>query len=435
MSFPIEITDIETIIIKRIKNELKIGLSIIPNISNLKIFQDRNIYTITYNIKESKFIIIFPQNYPFQKANVSINGIRLNFEHDLSKFISKIISENLEKKNEDYIKQHIFVPNVSGFLIEKSSRRFDSSDLHIHGYSYDCNNFENKKYQFGSGFIYSILTQFFNHYYIPISYDMLNSFIDQLLDYPFFKEIGCVYLVLKIYEEMIIYPFDTYINSIEENLLSIDVKTQFKESIGSFKKNNSIIIYQLVDRLDHLNHILTIYVNIWLYTNFNINNPIKNIDEISFDINSIIDIFLKQETHTELFEWSSQFILKDTGIAEYNGSLFLNNYEYVMTNFRNNSEILIKYIRELLLTIKQFNNLSNDMFDTTNKIENTFQRHRIMEYKHTNPKTTNLIPASLSRIEANEYRLFKNLEDILGHNISLILPDSICDYINTQRNE
>lgn len=428
MSVSDEITDIETIMNKRIKMELKKDILLDPNINNLKIFFNRNKYTITYNRKGSHIIIIFPENYPFSIPTVIINGTKFILELNIQKYANALISEKLEKKAEDYKKQHIFVPNVTGLMIDGSTRSFDSPDLHIHGYSYDCRNFENKKYQFGSGFIYSILNQFFNHYYLPIPIDIFNSFIDRLLDYPLIKEIGCVYLVLKIYEEMIIDPFDKYINSILENLLSTDVKKLFKESIDSYKKNNSIIIYELVDRLDHLNHILTIYINIWLYTNFNIDNPGKSLDEVSFDLNNIIDRYIKQNLDTELFLWSSQFIRSDINIPEFNGSLFLDNYQYVMVNLRNNSETFIKYIRDLLIIIKNFNNLSNDMFDTTNKIEISIQRHRSIEYKRTNP-IIKRIPSSLSRIETDEYRFFQNLEIILGYDVSLILPGSICENI------
>jgi hypothetical protein len=424
--------DPNTIIEKRLKYEINIELIANPAVNDVIIYfinNEKEKYHIICKYRDLNLKIIIPNKYPFEKPIILINNINIDINWDALHRINTVISNIINNINDKYINQNIIIPKTGGFFQDGTKRSFNSMDLHDNGYLYDCRNFDRNKYQFGSGFIYSILNQYFTDYFFPISKDMMNMFIDRLIEYPLIKEIGCVYLVLKIYEEQILLPIQNYFETINKYLKSNDIKKQFNDFIIMFKKNNRVIMYELVERLDYLNHILTIYINIWLYTNFTFNNGEIQFDNISYEINELIDSFLQTENKTELYNWSMVIIGKDKKIDEYNGHLFLDNYNYIENNLRNSPPILVNFFRDFLTSINQYDNFDNDLFDQTNKIDNSMgERHRISKYIETNPKATNF-PKSLIYIETSEIRLCNKISTILRQHPLSIVSNNFCDNI------
>ena len=425
----VEVSNPNTLLNKKLIYEIKNDLITNPNFTNIIIYlNSEKIEQYHINCKYLNFNLnfIFPKNYPFKPPIIFNNNFKIDIEWGMTLRIFIMVSEIIDKMIDKYTHKRIFVPGLGGFLNDRTNRSFKSGDLHDNGHLYNCANFDTHKYQFGSGFIYSILNQYFNAYHYSISRDMLNIFVDNLIDYALIKEIGCVYLVLKIYEEQILSPIEDYFTEITKYLISNDQKQQFNHMKSEFKRTNSIIMENLVERLNSLNHILTIYINIWLYTNFRLDNNEIALHDISFDLHGIIDTFLQTESNTDLYEWSMQFIGKDKSIAQFNEQLFLDNYDYVLNNFRNNSPVLIRFITEFLVIIKTFNNFSNDMLDQSHKIDYLSESNRLSEYKQINPTATTF-PSSLIRMENIETTICANLQRILGHNVSLLLPGCFCE--------
>lgn len=428
-----QITDYDKLNVKRLKAELTKDL-IPPNYTNLSIYSTNTdgikSYTMYLNFDHFNIKIIIPNNYPFKAPVIFINEEKFEFsiqEWSPQKTINTVIRGIITEKVDKYRKQFLFVPNVYGFLMDETERSFNSNDLHELGHLYDCRNFENKKYQFGSGFIYSILNQYFKEYLFQIDKHRLDMFIDRLLEYPLIKEMGCVYLVLKIYEEKLIFPIENYVEKINMYLISNDVKQQFNMLIHEFKKNNKIIMLDLIERLDHLNHILTIYINIWAYANFDLLN--REQKEISFDLNTIINTFLRNETETDLYQWSIQFIGRDKIIADFNANIFLDNYNYVMNYLRIKNEHLTKCVLDFLSCIKQFNNFSNEMFHFDVEqytIAVPKLGYRLAEFKKMFPHTRDQFPISLVHIQSAENNICSTFNLQLEDDMTKLIPDNLC---------
>ena len=427
-----EVTDHTTLLNKRLKTEVNTVLIADPNFTDVRIYfinTQKEQYHIICKYRNFNLKLIIPMNYPFTQPKIFINNINIDINWSPVNRINIVISDIINNKNDKYINQNIIIPRVGGFLDDGTDRSFNSMDLHDNGYLYDCRNFDRDKYQFGSGFIYSILNQYFTDYLFTISKDMLNMFVDRLIECPLIKEIGCVYLVLKIYEEQILLPIQNYFDTINKYLISIDIKKQFNDFIMTFKKNNRIIMYELVERLDFLNHILTIYINIWLHKNFKFDNGDILFDDISYNLNGVIDSFLQAESNTDLYQWSMQIIGKDKKIDEFNEHLFLDNYNYVENNLRNSPPNLVHFFTDFLTSINQFNNFDNDILDQRNKINNSMgERHRISKYTEIYPKATTF-PESLIYIESSEIRLCNKISDILRQHPSSIVSNSFCNNI------
>jgi hypothetical protein len=363
-------------------------------------------------------------NFLFSEPIIFINNIQINLKsYEWSPVINiyNLLLEIITRIKQNLAKQVIIFPKTSGFVKNGSVRHFNRENLHIRGYLYNCNNFANKKYQFGSGFIFSIINQFSLEFGIIFSEEMINKFIDRLLDCQLIKELGCVYLVLKIYEEILIISIQQYIDLINNILISNDVKKEFNRRIEEFKRNNAIIFSQLSDRTDHLNYILTIYINIWLYSIF-------NNEEISFDLNGILETFMQTEQNsTELYELSQSFIQKGgKSIVLYNKELFIENYGYVMSILRQKSPELIKYIIDFLTIIREFNNFSNDMLKNDSKkikIENP--KYRLLQFKNKN--NSNLFPALLVKLETMEETICSEFTSVLKKKVCELTPGSFCD--------
>jgi len=382
-------------------------------------------------LRNYHFIIQFPSNYPFYPPTIFINSIRFIIPSDTwsPQFKSFELLINIINTLEE---QTIIIPDISGFETSGSDRSFNSDDLHIKGYLYDCHNFTSKKYQFGSGFIYSIIQQFSQKYNLNFSRDTINNFVDRLLECPLIKELGCVYLVLKIYEEHLINPIEKYISEINQYLKSTEIKQQFKHKITEFKRENSLIVAGLADKTTTLNYILTIYINIWLYSIF------TGVG-ISYDLNGIIETFIQTESHrhteTALYSWVKTFIIKgEKSIDEFNSELFRENYDYVTEIFRKKSPSLIKYIVDFLSIVKGFNNFSNDMIITKDtegadipyiKIYNL--SYRTLLFKSETKSDNDIFPVSIVRIETNEIILCGTFSLLLKMPISTIIQGSICD--------
>jgi hypothetical protein len=428
-----QITDYDKLNVKRLKGELTKDL-LPPNYTNISIYSTDTdgikSYTMYCNFDHFNVKIIIPNNYPFKAPVIFINEEKFEFsiqEWSPQKTINTVIRGIITDKVDKYRKQFLFVPNVYGFLMDETERSFNSNDLHEMGHLYECRNFENKKYQFGSGFIYSILNQYFKEYLFKIDKHRLDMFIDRLLEYPIIKEIGCVYLVLKIYEEKLIFPIENYVEKINMYLISNDVKQQFNMLIHEFKKNNKIIMLDLIERVDHLNHILTIYINIWAYANFNLLNREQN--EISFDLNTIINTFLRNETKTDLYEWSIQFIGRDKRIADFNAYIFEDNYDYIMNYLRIKNEHLTKCVLDFLSCIKQFNNFSNEMFHFDVEqytIAVPKLGYRLAEFKKMFPHTRDQFPISLVHIQSAENNICSTFNLQLEDDMTKLIPDNLC---------
>ena len=430
-----EVTDPTTKLSKRLNTEINMEIMPDSNFSDIKIYIINNgiiqQYYIICKYQNFNLKIILEQNYPFIQPKIVINNINIDIDIQWSPVmrVNSLVSNIINNKKDKYINENIIIPGVGGLFYDGTKRSFQTIDLHDNGYLYDCKNFENKKYQFGSGFVYSILNQYFTNYFFDIPKDMLNMFVDRIIEYPLIKEIGCVYIVLKIYEEQILLPIQNYFDNINQYLISDAIKTQFNDFIIQFKKKNRIFMYDLVERLDFLNHILTIYINIWLYTNFRFDKGDIQFDDISYDLNDLIDQFIQIKSNTDLYQWCIQFIGKEKIIEEFNDHLFVDNYNYVEDNLRNGSPNLINFFRDLLSSIKQFNNFGNDMLSQSVKIHNSMdRRHRISEYMQIYPTATTL-PQSLIYIETSEIRLCNRISNILGQHPSSIVPNSFCDKI------
>jgi len=239
----------------------------------------------------------------------------------------------VDKINE--IGQHsISIPETRGFYILSDERKFSGEDLHQNGHLYNCNDFDSKKYQFGSGFIYSLINVFKKHVKLHITEKNIHEYIDILLDAPLIKELSCVYLVLKIYEEKLIYPINHTVETLMNYIKSSDIKKQFHDRISDFKKDYSDI-FSLSDRDDLLNMILTIYINIWLYSK--IINGVKpnNLDDI-------IQQYMAIDNMTALYTISQSY-LGDKSISKFNSQLFLDNYGFVERILRDNSVRIKNY--------------------------------------------------------------------------------------------
>jgi hypothetical protein len=373
--------------------------------------------------EELNFKIVLPIDYPFHKPIIYINNINANLLiswalQDNSLIIVSREINNIKIKLQE---QHIFTPTLEDFLSDRGARSFHSDNLHKLGYLYDCNNFENKKYQFGSGFIYSVIIQFIQHFNLTIDPEMIDNLVDRMLTCSLIKELGCVYLVLKIYEEHTTIKYESYIRNINMYLISDEVKLEFNKKINEFKKNNETITSELSNRLDHLNHILTLYINIWMYNIF-------SYDLLSFDLNTIIDTFLQTENYSPLYEWSKQFIIKeDKSIEQFNNDLFLDNYNYVTHILRNNSPNLLKFMNEFFDVIRFFDNFENDMFKIdVDKIKLLITNgHRVSKFKTKNPHVSEF-PISLVHIESAEINICNAFNTLLEGDLSKLIPNSIC---------
>ena len=433
-----EITDFEIIKIKRLKTELG-QLAKNNNYSEIRIFvintNEIDKYHMIFKYQKFNVKLIFLTTYPNHAPEIFINGFNFDIKKEFAPsmtidiIITKIINTNIIKSK----KQISFVPDLNGFFYAHTERGFNTDDLHGLGYLYDCHNFENKKYQFGSGFIYSILTQYFKEFMYNIPIETINMFIDRLIDYPLIKELGCVYLVLKIYEESFIIQIENYCDKINQYLISNDVKTQFNEAIREFKNNNRILMIELIDRLNHLNHILTFYINIWLYNNFIFNSEELPLDDISYDLNSIIDTFLRTESNSDLYNWSMQFIGNDKSTAVFNSHLFLDNYNYIIDNLRNKNPYKIKCASDFLITVKKFNNFSNDMINIDvepYEIKKQDLNYRLSQYlKKIGHHTTNF-PISLVHIDSAEANVYRAFNLILDEDVSKLVPGNFCENIH-----
>ena len=434
-----EITNFEIIPMKRFKKELQ-KLAENSNYSEIRIFlintNGTDKYHMIFKYQKCNVKLIIPTDYPFKPPQIFINGFNFDFQKDeysplmnIYDIITKIINTKIMKSKN----QINFVPELDGFFYADTDRGFNTDDLHGLGYLYDCHNFENKKYQFGSGFIYSILTQYFKEYMYNIPIETINIFVDRLIDYPLIKELGCVYLVLKIYEESFIIQIENYCDKINQYLISNDVKTQFNEAIREFKNNNRIIMIELTHRLDHLNHILTIYINIWLYQNFIFDSQDLPFDDISYDLNSIIDTFLRTESNSELYHWSMQFIGNDKSIAEFNMHLFLDNYNYIINNLRNENPHKIKCATDFLITVKTFNNFSNDMINIDvepYELRKQDLNYRLSQYLKKLGHHTIEFPISLVHMHSTEANVFEAFNLILGQDVSKLVTGNFCENIH-----
>jgi hypothetical protein len=370
-------------------------------------------------------------NYPFYPPTIFINDIRFIIPHNKWKaqFKSFDVLINIIHTLEE---QSIIIPDIYGFETSGLERSFNSDDLHHQGYLYDCHNFTSKKYQFGSGFIYSIIHQFSQKYNLDFSIETINNFVDRLLECSLIKELGCLYLVLKIYEEFLINTIDKYISQINQYLKSTEIKEQLKQKIVEFKKENSFIVAGLDDKITNLNYILTIYVNIWLYSIF------TGVG-ISYDLNGIIEKYIQTQSHSEtetaLYSWVKSFIIKgDKSIDDFNSELFQTNYDYVTQIFRKKSPSLIKIIVDFLIIVKSFNNFSNDMIITKDtdgadlpKILIYQLSYRTLLFKSETKSDTNTFPESIVRIETTERDMCSAFLQLLEMPISTIIPGSICD--------
>jgi hypothetical protein len=314
--------------------------------------------------------------------------------------------------------QTLTLPITHGFYSSSNERNFSSDDLHFNGYLYDCKNFNSKKYQFGSGFIYSIITIFREKVQLNISEQNIHEYIDILLDSPLFKELGCVYLVLKIYEEHLIYPLNIYVETLLQFVKSSDVKKQFNDRLTDFKRHYNDII-SLSDRDDLLNMVLTIYVNIWLYSKI-INGVVSN------RLVDIIEQYMAIENTSDLYSISSAYI-GGQSIQTFNSQLFLDNYNFVESMLRDNSGRVVYYIRDFFQIIKDFNNFSNDMINIDGR---QIEISRKPGYR-TKPfqNSANIYPNSLLSLETYEWSLCQDFSKILGRPISTIIEGSICEKI------
>jgi len=220
------------------------------------------------------------------------------------------------------------IPQTRGFYTSSDERNFSSDDLHDNGDLYDCHKFDSKKYQFGSGFIYSLINVFKTNAQLHITEENIHEYIDILLDAPLIKELSCVYLVLKIYEEKVINPILQKIKNLMEIIKSSDIKKQLYDRTSDFKTHYTDI-FSISDRDDLLNMVLTIYINIWLYSKIINGVETNNLDEI-------IQQYMSIENTTDLYN-ISQAYLGDKSISEFNSQLFLDNYGFVEHILRDDS--------------------------------------------------------------------------------------------------
>ena len=247
----------------------------------------------------------------------------------------------VDKINE--IGQHkVFLPGFTDFYtnsilgpkISSVERIFSGEDLHKNGHLYDCNNFDSKKYQFGSGFIYALINVFKNHVQLHITEKNINEYIDILLDAPLIKELSCVYLVLKIYEEKLILYINRTVEGLMDYIKSSDIKKQLHDRISDFQKHYSDIL-SLSHRDDLLSMVLAIYINIWLYSKI-INGVESN------NLDDIIQQYMAFDNMTDLYN-ISQAYLGDKSISKFNSELFLDNYGFVERILRDNSGRIKNY--------------------------------------------------------------------------------------------
>jgi len=410
--------NINTLLLEII-TRIKQNLAEHRNFSKVKLLED----TLICKYENLNIRVSIP-NFPFSKPIIFIKNIQIDEDsYEWSPVINiyTLLLEIITRIKQNLAEQAVITPQTSGFVKNGSVRHFNRDNLHSRGYRYNCNNFANKKYQFGSGFIFSIINQFSVKLRIIFSEEMINNFIDRLLDCQFIKELGCVYLVLKIYEEFLIIDIQKYIELINNNLISNDVKQEFNRRIKEFKINNAIIFSQILERNDHLNYILTLYINIWLYNIF-------DNEEISFDLNKILETFMQtKQNSTALYELSQSFIQKgDKSMVEFNEELFRENYGYVMHILRQKSPELIKYIKDFLTIIREFNNFSNDMLKNDSKkikIENP--KYRLLQFKNKN--NDNLFPVLLVQFESIEERICSEFTTVLKENVCKLIPGSFCD--------
>jgi len=325
------------------------------------------------------FIIHLGIDYPEKMPVFFINNFELFIvQQSLSEYM--IFNIIIEKINKIQTQPIIVALTNNLYISESDERSFKPRDLHDNGHLYNCNDFNSKKFQFGSGFIYSILKYSKDVINIIIPETSIHEYVNQLLECPLIKELGCVYLVLKIYEEHLILLLENYIDQIYPNFSSLEIQQQFKIRIDSFKKKYDNI-FSMTNRIDHLNMIITCYVNIWLY------HIIQN-GTVTYELDQMIEQFIHTSSSTDLYNISTSFInLGDLSIQNFNSKLFLDNYTFVEDLLRDTSKIVNKYIIDFLEILKDFN----------------------IQYN------------------TNINSLCSQFNNILGHPISHIISGSICD--------
>ena len=302
------------------------------------------------------FIINVGPEYPIKMPIVFLNNFQM-FIHEWS-YQNRIFNIIIETIRKIQIQPIIIALTYNLYISDSDERTFKSTDLHNNGHLYNCNDFNSNKFQFGSGFIYSILKNSRDVINIILPEIAIHECINHLLECPLIKELGCVYLVLKIYEEHLIKFFEAYIDQVCKDFSSLEIKQQFKTRIDSFTKQYDII-FSMKNRIDHLNMIITCYINIWLY------HIIQN-GVVTYELNQMIEQFIHTESSTDLHNISTSFInLTDLSIENFNSSLFLDNYTFVEMILRDKSKIVNKYIIDFLQIIKDFDNIPYNINITT----------------------------------------------------------------------
>ena len=128
-----------------------------------------------------------------------------------------------------------------------------------------------------------------------------------------------------------------------------------------------------------------------------------------------------------------QFIGNDKSAAEFNTHLFLDNYNYIINNLRNKNPDKIKCASDFLITIKKFNNFSNDMINVDVEpypIRNENLNYRLSQYlKKLGHHTTNF-PISLVHIHSAESNVYKAFNLILDEDASKLVPGNFCENIH-----
>ena len=318
-----------SVLIKRIRKEISSFLEKYP-LAEAVFDESSNRVIGKYN--NVPFQINLHTNFPLVGPIFFINKFQFTNEINWAPGMNllDVIVDKINKIGE----HSLFIPKTSGFYTSSDERNFSSDDLHDNGNLYNCRNFDSKKYQFGSGFIYSLINVFKTNLQLHIPEENIHEYIDILLDAPLIKELSCVYLVFKIYEEKITLLDGQTIESLKGLIKSPDIKKQFHDRLSDFKKHYSDI-FSISDRADLLNMVLTIYINIWLYSKIINGVETNNLDDI-------IQQYMAIKNSTELYTISEAF-LGDKSISKFNSHLFLDNYGFVEHILRDNSGKIEKF--------------------------------------------------------------------------------------------
>jgi hypothetical protein len=232
--------------------------------------------------------------------------------------------------------------------------------------------------------------------------------IDNLLGCELIKELGCVYLVLKIYEELFTY-LHNYIEVAKKYIKSKTDVQQLTLMYVGFETKHPQIKKDIDERLTLLNNILLSYINIWLYYTF---NPINSAG-ISYNLNDVIENFIRHgDDGSVLHGLSSQFIILDsaTNISNFNTRLFIDNYTFVEQVLRNKDGYIKSYVDDYLHIIKSFHNFPNSMLEHTEKRpQSPLQNYR------TRDSNDGIISAAMVDLSLGESDACKAISSFLGY--------------------